>query len=65
MRSTLQRALVALTLLLSSLLAVGVGTTAPAAADECYTWSRTLGQGTSGSDVAELQIRVAGWPATP
>jgi zinc D-Ala-D-Ala carboxypeptidase len=61
MRRTVQRALVAFTLLLSSLLAVGASTTAPAAADECYTWSRTLSQGASGSDVAELQIRVAGW----
>jgi zinc D-Ala-D-Ala carboxypeptidase len=26
-----------------------------------YTWSRTLSQGMSGNDVAELQIRVAGW----
>ncbi|MGI8587595.1 MAG: D-Ala-D-Ala carboxypeptidase family metallohydrolase [Chloroflexia bacterium] len=28
-----------------------------------YGWSRTLSQGMSGSDVAELQIRVAGWAA--
>ena len=61
MRTTLQRGLVALFLLAASLLAVGATTTAPAAADECYTWSRTLSSGASGSDVAELQIRVAGW----
>lgn len=35
-------------------------TTQPAAA---YGWSRTLSQGMSGSDVRELQIRVAGWAA--
>ncbi len=28
-----------------------------------YSWSRTLRQGMSGSDVRELQIRVAGWAA--
>ncbi|MFF2852794.1 D-Ala-D-Ala carboxypeptidase family metallohydrolase [Streptomyces sp. NPDC058001] len=35
-------------------------TAAPAQADECYTWGRTLSEGMSGSDVTELQIRVAG-----
>jgi zinc D-Ala-D-Ala carboxypeptidase len=34
---------------------------APAHADGCYTWGRTLSQGTSGADVTQLQIRVAGW----
>ncbi|MFD7923872.1 D-Ala-D-Ala carboxypeptidase family metallohydrolase [Streptomyces sp. NPDC059740] len=28
-----------------------------------YSWSRTLQQGTTGADVTELQIRVAGWAA--
>ncbi|RSN66717.1 peptidase M15 [Streptomyces sp. WAC 04229] len=42
--------------------AVGVGATATAAqADSCYTWNRTLSQGSSGGDVTQLQIRVAGW----
>lgn len=41
--------------------AVVTGTAAPAQADGCYTWSRTLQQGASGSDVTQLQIRVAGW----
>ncbi|MEV5761233.1 D-Ala-D-Ala carboxypeptidase family metallohydrolase [Streptomyces tendae] len=41
---------------------VGLGATAGAAhADSCYTWNRTLSQGSSGSDVTQLQIRVAGW----
>ncbi|MFB7287876.1 D-Ala-D-Ala carboxypeptidase family metallohydrolase [Actinacidiphila glaucinigra] len=41
---------------------VGVGATSGTAhADECYTWSRTLTQGSSGADVTQLQIRVAGW----
>src|SRR5690625_4316381 len=42
---------------------VGVQTAlAPAAnADACYTWDRTLQQGDSGSDVRELQIRVAAY----
>jgi zinc D-Ala-D-Ala carboxypeptidase len=39
-----------------------VGWAGPAHADGCYTWSRTLSQGASGSDVTQLQIRVAGWP---
>lgn len=44
---------------------VGVGTLAtPAAADGCYTWGRTLSQGTSGEDVRQLQIRVSGYPGT-
>ncbi|OXS34500.1 D-Ala-D-Ala carboxypeptidase family metallohydrolase [Streptomyces sp. XY006] len=37
-----------------------LATAGPAQADECYTWNRTLSEGTSGSDVTELQIRVAG-----
>jgi zinc D-Ala-D-Ala carboxypeptidase len=32
------------------------------AADGCYTWNRTLAQGTSGEDVRQLQIRVSGYP---
>jgi zinc D-Ala-D-Ala carboxypeptidase len=32
------------------------------ASDGCYTWSRTLSQGTSGEDVRQLQIRVSGYP---
>ncbi|MDI3408286.1 D-Ala-D-Ala carboxypeptidase family metallohydrolase [Streptomyces cavernicola] len=40
----------------------GVSATAGTAqADSCYTWSRTLSEGASGSDVTQLQIRVAGW----
>ncbi|MEU3050889.1 D-Ala-D-Ala carboxypeptidase family metallohydrolase [Streptomyces sp. NPDC006984] len=43
----------------------GTAATAGAArADSCYTWPRTLSQGASGSDVAQLQIRVAGYPGT-
>lgn len=33
----------------------------PAHADGCYTWGRTLSEGDTGSDVRQLQIRVAGW----
>ena len=46
---------------LASLVAVTTATTVPAHADECYTWSRNLSSGASGADVAQLQIRVAGW----
>jgi len=38
-------------------------TATKAHADGCYTWSRALSQGTSGEDVRQLQIRVAGYPA--
>ncbi|MDQ8701172.1 D-Ala-D-Ala carboxypeptidase family metallohydrolase [Streptomyces sp. LHD-70] len=41
---------------------LGVSATAGTAqADSCYSWNRTLSQGASGSDVTQLQIRVAGW----
>lgn len=32
------------------------------AADACYTWTRTLSEGTTGADVRQLQIRVSGYP---
>lgn len=48
--------------MLMAFVVVGVGATAGTAqADSCYTWNRTLSQGSSGSDVTQLQIRVAGW----
>lgn len=54
--------LLAAFVMITSGVVVGVGATAGAAhADECYSWSRTLSQGASGSDVTQLQIRVAGW----
>ncbi|WP_448330986.1 D-Ala-D-Ala carboxypeptidase family metallohydrolase [Streptomyces sp. DSM 41534] len=41
---------------------VGVGATSGTAhAAGCYTWNRTLSEGSSGADVTQLQIRVAGW----
>ncbi|MFE9920987.1 D-Ala-D-Ala carboxypeptidase family metallohydrolase [Streptomyces sp. NPDC005774] len=41
---------------------LGVSATAGTAhADDCYTWNRSLSQGSSGADVTQLQIRVAGW----
>ena len=43
------------------LAAVPNQSTTPSAA--AYGWSRTLSEGMSGSDVRELQIRVAGWAA--
>ena len=48
--------------MLMAFMVVGVGATAGTAqADSCYSWNRTLSQGSSGSDVTQLQIRVAGW----
>ncbi|WP_245715298.1 D-Ala-D-Ala carboxypeptidase family metallohydrolase [Nocardioides szechwanensis] len=57
MRASLVAALVTLT----SLVALTTATTAPAHADECYSWTRTLSSGATGDDVAQLQVRVAGW----
>ncbi len=55
------RMLLSLVMLLSAVVA-GVGATAgTASADSCHTWNRTLSQGSSGADVTQLQIRVAGW----
>jgi zinc D-Ala-D-Ala carboxypeptidase len=49
-------------MVLAAGLAGVVATAGPAQADDCYTWSRTLSQGATGSDVTQLQIRVAGYP---
>lgn len=49
-------------MLTACLLAGVVATAGTAHADACYTWNRTLSQGMSGSDVTQLQIRVAGYP---
>lgn len=60
---TVLRILVSLAMAVGGLTAT-VAVAAPAAhADNCYTWSRTLRQGMSGGDVAQLQIRIAGWAA--
>ena len=60
-RHRLVRSILALLLSITGLTIASTVTASSAQADECYTWSRTLGSGTSGSDVAQLQIRVAGW----
>lgn len=58
---TLLRVMLTFVLVAAGLTATTIRASAPAYADECYTWGRTLSSGTSGSDVAELQVRVAGW----
>lgn len=58
--SRMRASLVAVLVTLTSLVAL-TSTTAPAYADECYSWGRTLSSGASGDDVAQLQVRVAGW----
>jgi zinc D-Ala-D-Ala carboxypeptidase len=62
MSKPLPRVLAVLTLLAAMLVSTVV-TAVEAHADGCYTWSRTLSEGTSGEDVRQLQIRVAGYPA--
>ncbi|MFR0355095.1 D-Ala-D-Ala carboxypeptidase family metallohydrolase [Streptomyces sediminimaris] len=42
---------------------VAVGPLLLSGTAQAYSWSRTLTQGATGSDVTELQIRVAGWAA--
>lgn len=45
-------------------LPAGLGLAAAVASPSAaYPWSRTLAEGSSGDDVAELQVRVAGWAA--
>ncbi|MFF3320632.1 D-Ala-D-Ala carboxypeptidase family metallohydrolase [Streptomyces sp. NPDC002889] len=56
------RLLVAIVMLMAASLAGVVAAAGAARADGCYTWSRPLSQGTSGADVTQLQIRVAGYP---
>ncbi|WP_134766858.1 M15 family metallopeptidase [Nocardioides sp. 1609] len=57
----LRTLLASLALTLFGVVVVTAATTAPAHADECYSWTRNLSSGASGADVAELQVRVAGW----
>ncbi|MFC5802383.1 D-Ala-D-Ala carboxypeptidase family metallohydrolase [Streptomyces formicae] len=58
------RLLLSLVMLMATSLGGVVATAGTAHADGCYTWSRTLSQGTSGADVTQLQIRVAGYPGS-
>lgn len=64
MKSRLTRAGAAVALAFGGLgvaAATATVTAAPASAATCYTFPRVLSSGASGSDVAQLQIRVAGW----
>ncbi len=61
MRSRRLNLLVAIVLGLAVSATVNLFSAAPAAADACYTWGRPLSSGMSGSDVFQLQIRIAGW----
>lgn len=58
----LGKALLTLALALSTTTVAVFTAAAPAHADGCYTWGRTLSSGASGEDVRQLQIRVAGYP---
>ncbi|NLU80066.1 peptidase M15 [Micromonospora sp. HNM0581] len=58
---TFKRAVVALALALPGAAIASVVAAPAAHADGCYTWNRTLYQGRSGSDVRQLQLRIAGW----
>ncbi|MBC6446374.1 D-Ala-D-Ala carboxypeptidase family metallohydrolase [Actinokineospora xionganensis] len=62
MNRRLARLLSTLPILAAAILSTLVLTAAPAQADGCYTWGRTLSQGMSGEDVRQLQIRVSGYP---
>ncbi|WP_409062294.1 D-Ala-D-Ala carboxypeptidase family metallohydrolase [Streptomyces sp. SYP-A7185] len=54
------RLVLSIVMLIAATLGGVVATTGTAQADSCYTWSRTLSQGSSGADVTQLQVRVAG-----
>ncbi|QIP84737.1 peptidase M15 [Streptomyces sp. Tu 2975] len=56
------RVLLSIVMLMVAGLGGVVATAGSAQADDCYTWSRTLSQGASGSDVSQLQIRMSGYP---
>ncbi|MEV4681728.1 D-Ala-D-Ala carboxypeptidase family metallohydrolase [Streptomyces kurssanovii] len=56
------RLLLSIVMLMVAGLGGVVATAGSAQADDCYTWSRTLSQGASGSDVSQLQIRMSGYP---
>jgi len=60
-RRAVLRGAAGLTVSLGLAAAVDFGAAGQASA---YSWSRTLQQGDSGSDVVELQIRVGGWAAS-
>jgi zinc D-Ala-D-Ala carboxypeptidase len=54
--------MVAFTVTIAASAATVLTTTTPAHADACYTWPRVLQEGATGTDVRNLQIRVAGYP---
>jgi zinc D-Ala-D-Ala carboxypeptidase len=63
MTRRLRHLAVASALALTGVLVTAVtGPASVAHADACYTWGRTLRRGMSGSDVTQLQIRIAGYP---
>ncbi|WP_197321615.1 M15 family metallopeptidase [Saccharomonospora sp. NB11] len=64
MRKKIGYVLAVLAIALGGTMAMSTVSPSTASADACYTWNRTLTTGMSGSDVKELQIRVAGWVAS-
>ena len=61
MRRRTTSLLLAVVLAIASSFTFNFFTASAANADGCYTWSRVLKRGMSGSDVTQLQIRLAGW----
>ncbi|MFE5810217.1 D-Ala-D-Ala carboxypeptidase family metallohydrolase [Streptomyces sp. NPDC056491] len=64
MTRRLFRPFLAVLLVAVSLFVTTVATAGAAHADGCFTWTRTLARGSSGADVTQLQIRVAGHPGS-
>jgi zinc D-Ala-D-Ala carboxypeptidase len=64
MRKRLVSLFAVLVLAIAGTVTVSVLAAPTAAADDCYTWNRTLQPGMTGADVTQLQIRVAGWVAS-
>ena len=60
-RSTLIRMFAIAALVIGGFATAQIAAAPTAQSATCYTFPRTLSQGASGSDVVQLQIRIAGW----
>ena len=57
----LGRIVASLVILAAGLIGVQTAVAPSASADACYTWNRTLRYGNTGSDVRQLQVRIAAY----
>ncbi|AXK34783.1 peptidase M15 [Streptomyces armeniacus] len=64
MKRRIARLLLSIVMITGGLFAGSLAVAGPAQADGCYSWGRTLSEGSSGEDVRQLQIRVSGYPGS-